>query len=532
MISKLFAINMKALYAGIFRIGKKKAGSAKKLIVAIVALYLIAAFFVLFATLFHAVLIPFFEAGIGWMYFSLLAMIVFGLSVISTIFTATSQLFGAKDNELLLSMPIKPSAILISRLLVIMSIEYVYAIFVAAPAAILWIDAGYASMAGIALLVAEVLLLPPMALSIALFLAWILSKATTRLKHKNIVSLVISIGFLIGYFYINANIQNYLGRLLSEGEEIADAVRRSIPPFYAFGIGAAQGSLSGFLQFAIWALAPFAAALILLSASGMKMLTSSRGQAKYEYKEKEAKAENALTSLINKELARYWSKPMVILNSSLGSLLMLIGAFMLIARRAQILDAVAEIIPLMGGLPISAIASISLVFACSANNLSASLVSLEGKSLWIMKSCPVSPQKVILSKACTHMIVTSLPCLAASICAGFVAASGLADWLEVILLPQAFIALTALGGISLNLCFPKLDWTNEVQAVKQGLSAMIELFGSMGALALLGLLYAFALKGIMPLEAYLALCAALFAAGAFAVYKWLMKSGAKRIMEI
>jgi hypothetical protein len=57
---------------------------------------------------------------------------------------------------------------------------------------------------------------------------------TSRLRHKNIITLALSVGFLLGYLYISANIQAYLGELVHNGTELAEAFRRAMPPFYAF----------------------------------------------------------------------------------------------------------------------------------------------------------------------------------------------------------------------------------------------------------------------------------------------------------
>ena len=217
MIKSLFVVNLKALGANFVKTGKKKPGTGKILLVAFVTLYVFAALIGTFAALFHSLLEPFFSAVIGWMYFAMLAFIVFGLCVVSTIFTASAQLFGAKDNELLLSMPIKPSAILISRLFVILTFEYIFAVIVAVPALVVWFSGGYATVAGILFFIIDILLLPLMAMVVALLLAWLLGAVTSRLRYKNLITLALSVGFLLAYFYVFSNLQGYLGELVSKG---------------------------------------------------------------------------------------------------------------------------------------------------------------------------------------------------------------------------------------------------------------------------------------------------------------------------
>jgi ABC-2 type transport system permease protein len=139
---------------------------------------------------------------------------------------------------------------------------------------------------------------------------------------------------------------------------------------------------------------------------------------------------------------------------------------------------------------------------------------------------------VLRAKIITHLLSASIPCLFAAICFGFALAGSLADWLLLLILPQTAILALAVLGLTLNLHFPKLDWTNEIYVVKQGVSAMLSLFGSWGALIALGLLYAFALNGVLSITAYLWFCGLIFVVAGVCVYLWLMKRGAKKFVEL
>ena len=92
------------------RNGKNSAG--KIILAALLVLYSVGMFIFMFRELF-AGLIPAADAiGAGWLTISLYTMIAFSLMVFESIFTTKAHLFEAKDNELLLSMPIPMSYIL------------------------------------------------------------------------------------------------------------------------------------------------------------------------------------------------------------------------------------------------------------------------------------------------------------------------------------------------------------------------------------------------------------------------------------
>ena len=533
MLKTLFVLNMRALASGLLKRGPKaKSSKLKAGLFLLLFVYIAAALMFSFGAAFHSLLEPFYEAGIGWMYFAFFALISFGLCVLGTIFIAAGQLFGAKDNEALLSMPIKPVHILVSRILALMTVEYIFSLIIAVPAVALWLWGGYGSTLGLIYFAVGFILAPLMAMTVSLLLAWLLSVITTRLRFKNIITLVLSIGFLLGYMYGYMYIQQYWGELVMRGSEIAGAFRRALPPFYAFGAGVAGANAWEMLIFAVWAILPFAAVIALLSTRYLKILTTNKGNIKTKYKEKVLKTSGAVLALTKKELAHYWSKPMVILNTSMGSLFMLVGAVALIVKKADIMAYIQPLLSLTDGASLATLGAVALVMLGSTNNLSSSLISLEGKHLWIAKSIPVNPLKILLSKAYAYLLTSSIPCLIASLVVGYVTATNALDWLLLIVMPQIFLVFIAFAGLAINLSLPKLDWTNEVQVVKQSMSTMAGMFGAMALIVGMALLYVFLLRDLLTLTAFLWLCTAFFAVAAIGCYGYLKKGGANKWLTL
>ena len=84
-------------------------------------------------------------------------------------------------------------------------------------------------------------------------------------------------------------------------------------------------------------------------------------------------------------------------------------------------------------------------------------------------------------------------------------------------------------GIAINLKYPKFDWVNETDAVKQGLAPFLAMFVSMATVALPVIVYVLLLKfaSTPPMEIYLCIVFALFAAGAAVLYRYLITRGAE-----
>jgi ABC-2 type transport system permease protein len=59
---------------------------------------------------------PVIRIGLGWFYFSLLSGLAAFLGIFGSVFNTNAGLYLAKDNDLLLSMPIPVNDIIIARL--------------------------------------------------------------------------------------------------------------------------------------------------------------------------------------------------------------------------------------------------------------------------------------------------------------------------------------------------------------------------------------------------------------------------------
>ena len=82
---------------------------------------------------------PLADAGVPWLYFLLITMIAVALGVFGSVFNTFASLYLAKDNDLLLSMPIPVRAIMVSRLLGVYLMGLLYSGIVMLPAVIVYL---------------------------------------------------------------------------------------------------------------------------------------------------------------------------------------------------------------------------------------------------------------------------------------------------------------------------------------------------------------------------------------------------------
>ena len=82
------------------------------------------------------------QAGMGWLYYTVMGLLSLVLGVFGSVFNTYAGLYLAKDNDLLLSMPIPVRTVISSRLLGVYLMGLLYSGLVLLPAVIVyWIKA-------------------------------------------------------------------------------------------------------------------------------------------------------------------------------------------------------------------------------------------------------------------------------------------------------------------------------------------------------------------------------------------------------
>ncbi len=451
--------------------GKRKGNRSKFGIVALILLLLYAGvqMFVMNYLLAEQFCAPLAGNGLAWVYFSIMGMIAFLLACVVVIFMAKPLLFDAKDNEALLAMPIPPWTILFSRILSLYLFALLLVAFTLIPAIVqFFVETGFQLIPALCILVIT-LILPFGVLAVACLLGWIVAVTISKLKAKNILTFIFTAVFLVLYFYGYSKLMDGMEYALAHGAEIGEAIKTGIYPFWQMGL-AATGNGVALLIFSLLILAVFALVYLLIFKTFSYVLTMKRGFAKPKYTEKTHKMRSNLLSLTVKEIKRFTVNIMTGLNCWIGSVLLLIFAILALVN-AEFIEQI--VVSGTSKEEIAVILSNILCFVVASNMLTASSVSLEGESLWVLRTMPIKTEEIFKSKIFTHLLLT-VPFLLVSgtvVCILLRLQFWLSVW--VLLSPVALSVLTALSGLIVNLHFPNLHWTNELVAVKQSLSPLV-----------------------------------------------------------
>lgn len=533
MLLTLVKIRAKALLSGLFADSRKKTSKGRKILYSLLLLYALVVFMGLFGYIFAQICDVFVASGLGWLYFALMGLMIFLLCFIGSVFATQNQIFEAKDNEMLLAMPVRPRDILMSRMISLLGLNLIMELVVLIPGAAVFIYKQGIGISGGIILVVSAILLPFMVMAVSALAGWLIALISSRMRRKNAVVTVLTVVMFMAYMYVCFMWQRYVNVLLENGEAIGDAVKRALPPFYHLGTGIFEGSFVSLLIFAAFAIVPFAAVYFIIASSFVKIATTNRGRKKIEYKAKAMKVSGQKTALVKKEMAHFFGSPSYMFNAGIGLVFMPVVAAILWYQLRK--DEVAMVVSLIdpdGSLAGAAVCAM-LGLLASMVTISAPSVSLEGKTMWILKSLPVSESDAIMTKAWAH-VVLSMPCVLLSAAIYEVALDmDVTGRIMVIVYPAVMTVFFALLGLLLNLRFPKFDWINEAVAVKQSMSVFITvLLGMILSIAPVVLYFLAIRKTELSAGVYVIIVTAVFAVLSAALYAAIKKQGVKMWNEM
>lgn len=320
-------------------------------------------------------------------------------------------------------------------------------------------------------------------LTISCVLGWIVAKISLKLKHKSLITVLISLAVIGAYYFLYFKAQSLIQDLLANAAAYGERIKGAAYPVYLFGsVGVGNVRASVIVFVAVVAL--FGLMWLLLSHSFLQIATSTGKVFHREYREKPIRKSGIDAALLGREFSHFASSPNYMLNCGLGTFLMPLCAIAVLWKGNELfvkLDAMfAET---AGSVPL--LLCVVLCGFASMNFMTAPSISLEGKSLWLLQSLPVDTWKIYQAKIRMQLILTGLPMLLFIVCIAAVYPLYLSQLLIIFLFAASYVWLMALIGLLLGIKMPVLTWTNEIMPIKQGAPVMITLFSGFVYMALL-----------------------------------------------
>ncbi len=524
MVKALLKKQMFEIFSWVFRNPKTGKVRDKKgmLGFSLLYLFLFGYLAVMFYFLANMLCAPLVGVGFGWLYMALMGLMGVTLGVFGSVFSTYSSLYQAKDNDLLLSMPVPVNSVLFVRLAGVYVMGLMYSLLVMIPAVIVYLINTPFQILSLLFCILIPVVLSVFVLSLSCVLGWLVAMVSSKLKNWKIITVFLSLGFIAVYYCFCGNMNSLLQSILHDPADLGNKVKGFLYPLYQMG-KAFEGNVLSMLIFTGIIFAIFAVVYYVLHRSFLRLATANLGNKRVIYIHKKRECRSIASALCTKEFRRFIGSVNYMLNSGLGLVFMIVAGVFLIIKQEEVF-VIREFLGDEGLLALIACAGICIMI--SMNDMTAPSISLEGKNLWILQVLPVPAWQVLCAKLSAHLMLSVIPTALLIICIFIVLQASIPYILLISITVVLFSVLMAVLGLVLNLKMPNLNWTNEVIPIKQSASVGLTLFGGWVIVLVLGGAY-YLLHNVMTPVFFLLCTIVLLAMVNALLLKWLIYTGTK-----
>ncbi len=481
----VFFKNLVLTTANFSRSGKKKAkavtGVGALVFLGVLMLYISGTYSFMLAAQF---------APLGGLDIMLALMLALSLvfPTIMTLYASQGTVFSTKDVDLVFSLPVSAFSVMLARVFAL----YLEALFMLelmlVPAGVAWAAFGGAGGVGMVFeLLVFGLFLALVPTTVSMVFGFLVSAVVSRMRFKNLFNILFSLLLVVGIMAVSFLMPRQMAMAEANIDGFRAMVASALPPV-AFVAGAlANYDVMRLLLAAVVCAAPFFLLAWLFSRVYKKILTGLQSHhLRQDYKLRGVRATGSFGALFNKEARRFFGTPAYVLNMGIMGMMMIVLGVAALVFRGAVNDVLAELFAgagaeqIRGMVPVVALAV--LAFALDVTCPACVSVSLEGKSLWILKAAPVSTRKIFMAKVLFSFLVSASATAAPGVMLGAALGMAPADVACITLVLLALAAFVSLSGLWVNLLFPRLDADNETLVIKQSASVILSMLWCLAGL--------------------------------------------------
>ena len=406
------------------------------------------------------------------------------ITIIEGIYKSGNLLFNCKDDNLLLSLPIRKSEVLFVRVFKFYIFELIFNSLFLLPAILVYARYTNPSITYYIVSLIGLILFPIVPILVSCFAGTVITFIASKFKLKNLVQTIITVVFLLGIMYFSYNFENLITNIAQNASNINDFITKLYYPAGAYIELVTSFNYIKLLEFIFINLVLFIVTIILVGRIYFNVNSNIKSiKINISNKEYKIKSSNPMKSLIKKEFSRFINSPVFVTNAGFGLVLFIIGCILITIK----FDSIAEkFITNELNISIDYIKNYMptflfgfICFTSFMTSITSSMISLEGKSFSILKSLPIKPYKIIKSKVFTAILIM-LPFILIGDIIIFIRFRF--NILSIFLILISSILLPLISetiGIIINLKYPKMDAQNDTEVVKQSMSSTISVFFGM-----------------------------------------------------
>lgn len=476
------------------------------------------------------------ESNQEWIIVSLAMGVALFLCFLGSVFMAQQQIYESKDNEMLMSMPIKPGQIVLSRIFAIAVFNLIYA-FPFFTGTVLGHSLALNSIEVIPIII---LLLCYIAMVVFVtmltsLLAWGVSIILSKITNKTIISTVLYLIFFAIYFYSIFNLDNIGEAVEQNADKISRGIMTFARPLYYMGASFTQQNILFAAVFIATMLIPAFLIYLVIKKSFFKILLHENKTKKTKYKGGDYKSRSIFVALLQKEVARFLKTPMYFMSYGTSIFFVAMMLIYLFIKKDKLED-VVNVLSIYGVSSTKALPAIFSMllyqFVSTGALLTSASINMEGKNIWIIKSLPIRTIDILLAKGLVP-VVTLLPVFEIESLL-FVILFNIKGVGVILMLLMPIFTMTffSMFGIYINLKHFKLDWISENEAFKRAGGPTIVSFSSLGITALFAILYFLIFESFMGFFAYMWFMLASLAIGSVIIYSMLKNNADELLLKV
>lgn len=396
--------------------------------------------------------------------------------IFMTVLKCQATLFEFKDYNFLMSLPVKRKTILNSKMLtnyvLNMLIVFIYMIptFLGY---IKFIDVNFIFVISFILLL---FIIPIVPMIIGYLIGLLILLIVGNFKNKNVANYILSFSILITVVLLSNKMENMTSmELVKAGNNFVNMINNYYPLTEVY-----INILKGFdvISLLIFIIVPIVLCLIFDLVLDYVYPYIQRRLSKTNiirnYKIKDNKVRKPLSSLYNKEIKRYLSSSNYVLNTLSGCVLLIISLIMLVIFGNNKVEELLKIEGLGSMICLYGPFIISFFLVCSTSTSSS--ISIEGKTIYLLKSLPIETNKIFESKVYQNLTYTIPTSIIASLIIGIYFKMNISTFMLIIFIPILYAIFISLIGLILNLHYYDFDWENEIKVIKQSAAPLFTLF--------------------------------------------------------
>lgn len=457
----------------------------------------------------------------------LIAVLIASLSgVVFTFAKSNGLLFGYKDYDFIMSLPVKKTVVIASRVGAMYSMEIFWALITMLPLYLGYFSTAEITPLRLLMVPISILLAPNLATSVTILLAWALTALGAKLHFKNFNTVIGGIvGMAIAMLYI-VGVTWFSGTMSHDGESVeylathyneiiygmANTVGTVYVPSLLVANVFAQGNVLSLFIFIVLSVGSPALIIALLAKFNDRVNASVVTQTtnkKFATSQISTKKNGIFRAMVLKEFRTLFGYPIYFFQLGFGVIICVILALVVaffgvdgfIASVVEDDINAARMIRPVAHMIFGLMSTYFICMFVAASCSSAVAFSVEGHSNWLMATMPVTARQVFGSKVAANMLYVLVGLLLTN---GILLISGniaLGTAARNFIVPLCFCFFATNLGMAIDVRRPNFDWTNITEITKRSIAAMVSsLVGVFGSMLILGVSFAlFALPSFVSM---------------------------------